>query len=260
MSEIKISGSIVVYKQNYDVLKAAVESFLSTNLNVLLFIIDNSPSDELKKITGVDVNCIRYVFTGANLGYGTAHNIAIREALALNSFCHLVFNADTFFEGNVLQALYDFMNLWPRVGHVMPKVLYPDGRLQRLCRTAPRFKSLFARRFLPFFMHNWFRESLNKTEYGDESYDEVMYNIPFLSGCFMFFRTQSLKEVGLFDERFFLYLEDADITRRILSRYDNAYYPHASVYHYYKKGSYKSLRLTLHHIKSAFYYFRKWGW
>jgi len=93
-------------------------------------------------------------------------------------------------------------------------------------------------------MHDWFRKSLNKTEYGNESYEEVMYNVPFLSGCFMFFRTHNLSEVGFFDERFFLYLEDADITRRILTKYNNAYYPGAVIYHHYKMGSYKSLRLT----------------
>lgn len=260
MSKIKISGSIVIYKQNYEVLEAAVNSFLSTDLEVFLFIIDNSPTDQLKRIATIAPGRIRYIFNQANLGYGAGHNIAIREAVKCGAPYHLVLNADTFFDKDVPEILFHFMNSHNHIGHVMPKVLYPDGRLQRLCRATPSFRSLLARRFMPFFMHRWFRKSFDKTEYGHESYNEKMYNVPFLSGCFMFFRTRALEEVGLFDERFFLYLEDADITRRILTQYDNAYLPDAIIYHYYKKGSYKSLRLTLHHIKSAFCYFRKWGW
>lgn len=260
MDELNISGSIVVYNQNYDILKAAVDSFLATDLKVLLFIVDNSVIDHLKTIADVDPIRVRYIFNGTNLGYGAGHNIAIREAMALNSTYHLVFNADTFFDGSVLETLYRFMNRHPQMAHVMPKVLYPDGRIQRLCRSVPSFKSLFARRFLPFFMHDWFRRSLSKTEYGNETYEDLLYNVPFLSGCFMFFRTTCLKEVGLFDERFFLYLEDADITRRMLKKYTNVYYPYCIIYHYYKKGSYKSIRLTFYHIRSAITYFRKWGW
>ena len=57
-----------------------------------------------------------------------------------------------------------------------------------------------------------------------------------------------------------MYIEDADLTRRILQVAETAYYPKAEVYHHYAKGSYKSWRLTWYNIKGAFIYFNKWGW
>ena len=84
--------------------------------------------------------------------------------------------------------------------------------------------------------------------------------VPCLSGCFMFIRTKVLREVGLFDERFFMYMEDVDLSRRIHRRFRTVYYPAAAVYHEYEKGSYKSATLLAHHLLSAIKYFNKWGY
>jgi len=85
-------------------------------------------------------------------------------------------------------------------------------------------------------------------------------NVPFLSGCFMFFRTQVLKDIGLFDENIFMYMEDIDINRRIHAKYKTIYYPNVSVYHEYERGSHKNLRLLRISIESSIKYFNKWGW
>ena len=69
-----------------------------------------------------------------------------------------------------------------------------------------------------------------------------------------------MRQVGLFDERFFMYLEDVDLTHRIGAVAQTIYYPHVCVIHAYARGSYTSLRLTGHHARSAVRYFNKWGW
>lgn len=84
--------------------------------------------------------------------------------------------------------------------------------------------------------------------------------VPYLSGCFMFIRTKVLEKVGLFDERFFMYLEDTDLSRRIHKISKTIYYPYVHIYHEYGKGSYKNLKLLKYHIDSAIKYFNKWGW
>jgi GT2 family glycosyltransferase len=84
--------------------------------------------------------------------------------------------------------------------------------------------------------------------------------VPHLSGCFMMLRTAVFETVGLFDERFFMYLEDVDYSRRVHTRYKTVYYPEVSVYHQYHKGSYKRWRNLKYHIVSAVKYFNKWGW
>ncbi len=90
-------------------------------------------------------------------------------------------------------------------------------------------------------------------------YDKVM-DVPFLSGCFMFLRTEALRNVGLFDESIFLYTEDTDLTRRIHKHYRTIFYPEVTIYHYNQRGSYKDFVIFIHHILSAIKYFNKWGW
>ena len=95
---------------------------------------------------------------------------------------------------------------------------------------------------------------MRNTEYNKE------FVIPYATGAFMFFRGSILKRLGGFDENIFMYLEDADITRRLNKISKCVFYPYDKVVHLWAKGSHKSLKLTLINIKSAVYYFNKWGW
>ena len=76
----------------------------------------------------------------------------------------------------------------------------------------------------------------------------------------MFLRMEALKKVGLFDERIFLYTEDIDLTRRIHRHFRTVFYPHATIYHYHERASYKNVRILFHHVTSAIAYYNKWGW
>ena len=198
---------------------------------------------------------MEYHFVGKNLGYGAGHNYAIRKMIDRFEY-HLVVNPDIYFEVGVLDGLIGFMDAHREVGLVSPKILYPDGSIQYLSKRLPKPLDLFGRRFLPFFMLQKRRDYLEMRETG---YDREM-DSSFLSGCFMFFRTEALLQVGLFDERFFLYCEDLDITRRIAERYRCVFLPSISVFHHFGKGSYKSLRMLGIHVVSAVRYFNKWGW
>ena len=260
MKEVQITGSIVLYKNDYTIVEAAVKSFLSTGLKVFLFLIDNSPGRELEALSTIDPVRIRYIFNNKNPGFGAAHNIAFQQSFQLNAAYHLVFNPDVYFEAATLEQLYNYMEVNRNTGQIMPQVLYPDGSLQFLCRKNPTFSNLFSRRFFPRQLRDLLAKKMGKYEYKDHNYHQPIYNVPFLSGCFMFLRTDILKEAGGFDERFFLYMEDADLTRRILQRSQTVYYPDAFIYHHYTKGSYTNLKLTWHHMRSAVTYFNKWGW
>jgi GT2 family glycosyltransferase len=76
----------------------------------------------------------------------------------------------------------------------------------------------------------------------------------------MFLRNETLKKVGLFDDKIFMYLEDADLTRRILEVSRTVYFPDAVVYHHFARLTHKKIKFKWITIKSAFYYFKKWGW
>ena len=90
-------------------------------------------------------------------------------------------------------------------------------------------------------------------------YDKIM-NIPYLSGCFMLLRTKAVQQAKLFDERFFMYPEDMDLTRRIHRNYLTVYFPQATIIHNHEKASYKSLKMLWIHAVNMCRYFNKWGW
>ncbi len=251
--------SIVLYNPQESQVIRAVDSILNTNLKIKLYLIDNSPQRNILKLPVVDSR-VEYIFVGKNLGYGRANNIAIRESIESKTPFHLVMNPDVYFKGDILEKIYTYMSQHKEVGLLMPKVLYPNGNLQYLCKLLPTPLDLFGRRFLNFGPFKRFLEKRNKIyELRFTGYNEIM-EVPYLSGCFMFIKVDVLKKIGLFDERFFMYMEDVDLSRRIYRVAKNIYFPHVYIYHEYGKGSYKDLKLLYHHINSAIKYFNKWGW
>ena len=84
--------------------------------------------------------------------------------------------------------------------------------------------------------------------------------VPSISGCFLFLRTKAFKNINGFDERFFMYMEDVDLVRRISMNSKVVYFPSVYVFHGYAKGSYSNIKLLIYHIRSAVLYFNKWGW
>lgn len=239
-------------------LQESINSFLNTELNVKLYLVDNSPSDELKKL-GMDSR-VEYIHNPSNPGFGAAHNIAIEKAIEEGSKYHLVLNPDIYFNKGTLEEICNFMDANKNVGQLMPKVTYPNGDLQYLCKTNPTFFDLFARGFMPPFLKKAFSKRMNRYEYRDQDYNKAIYDIPYLSGCFMFLRSSTMKEVGFFDDKIFMYLEDADLTRRFLEVSQTVYFPNVQVYHHFAKLTHKELKFKMITIESAFIYFNKWGW
>ena len=255
---MKLSASIVLYKTKVEGLKKVIDSYFAYQGQKQLFLVDNSPSDELKNIVAMYPNNeIHYIFNNANMGYGKAHNIAIRKSIEQGQPYHIILNPDIIIEKGALEKLTDYMEQHPEVGNIMPKIIYPDGELQYLCKLLPSPIDLIFRRFIP--VKKW-KDAINKRyELHSFGYDKIM-NVPNLSGCFMFLRTEALKKVGLFDENIFMYLEDIDLNRRIHTKYKTIYYPDATVIHEHQKESYKNKKLLKAHIKYAIYYFNKYGW
>jgi GT2 family glycosyltransferase len=253
---IEISCSIVLFHNPVVEITKAINSFLSSTKNAKLYLVDNSADDSLRYV--FNQHRVEYIYNGRNLGYGAAHNIAIEKAIGVSKY-HLVLNPDVQFEPEIINRLSKFMEQHNDVGLVMPKVLYPNGNMQYLCKMLPSPTHLFLRRFIPGPVKKLFKNTLEKYELKNKDYNAIM-ETPNLSGCFMFIRTSIFKEVGMFDERYFLYLEDTDLCRRINERYRTIYYPIVSIIHGYSKASYKSFRLMKLHLKSSVKYFNKWGW
>jgi len=251
-----IHASIVLYHNNELLLKKVIESFLATELDVMLYLVDNSKTDDLRYLDTID-DRIEYIFNRGNLGFGVGHNIALEKSITEGVTYHLVLNPDVYFEKSVLEKLMEYMDTYKDVANVMPKILYPNGDIQYNCRILPTPSELFIRRFIPF--KNYVAKKNRVYELHDSGYDKEM-NIPFLHGSFMFLRVSALKEVGLFDENIFMYMEDVDLNRRLFAKYKTMFYPKVHIYHVFARDSRNNLKLLFAHIRSSIYYFNKWGW
>jgi GT2 family glycosyltransferase len=252
---MRLSCAVVSYHNDPEQIAEVLRSVASTPMDIALYLIDNSDNDKLAAVA--HEFGAHYIHRPDNPGFGVAHNLAIAAALEQGADYHVVLNPDISFSPEVLPALFAYMEQHRDIGLIMPDIRYPDGSRQHLCKLLPHPVDLTVRRFLPGLYRLSGRLEHYEMRRGD--YDRIM-EVPALSGCFMFLRSSVLKQVGGFDERFFMYLEDVDLSRRIGRVARTVYFPGVSITHAYQKGSYKNSALLLRHIRSAVQYFGKWGW
>lgn len=249
-----IIASIVTYHTKYSDLAKLVEQLVNSTV-FKIYIVDNSMNDGLREIGGLSYKIV-YIHS-LNLGYGSGHNIAIEKSMEDGAKYHIIINPDICIPSGAIEELTHFMNENIDCGLVMPKILYPDGRIQYLCKLLPTPIDLLGRRFSP--LKKQIERCNDKYELRFTNYDKIM-EVPSLSGCFMFIRMSTLKLTGNFDKRFFMYAEDLDLCRRIGEVSKTIYYPNIFVFHEYAKESYKNDKLLKYHILSIIKYFNKWGW
>jgi GT2 family glycosyltransferase len=249
-----VVGSIVLFKTRRGEIEHAIEQFLSVPLRTHLCVIDNSPRRCV--FSAYDPARVTYFFANRNLGYGRANNIALRAAAGRSPYS-LVMNTDVTYEPRVVERLVEFLDAHPNAGLVGPKVRYPDGSLQHVCRLLPTPANMFLRRFAP--RSKWTERSDARYELRSWNHDTVA-NIPYFQASYVMLRTDLCNQLGGFDERFFLYGEDIDLTRRIHEVADTLYIPDVHVTHEYRRYSNSSLRGTWYGIQNNCRYFNKWGW
>lgn len=248
-----ITISIVTYKTDLEELTKCLQS-LDSPLVSKIFIVDNSQEKYIKDF------CTQYtnvIYIGSeNVGYGAGHNQALRKVLDTDDKYHIVLNSDVYFKPDVLDKLVRYMDTHEDVAQVQPNIVFPNGEMQYTCRMLPTPANLIFRRFLPKPMV----EKMNYKyllQYNDHTQE---MNVPYHQGSFMFFRTECFKKVGLFDERFFMYPEDIDITRRMHKHYRTMFWPGVTVVHAHRAASYKSKKMLKIHMENMIKYFNKWGW
>lgn len=254
MNKPKLTASLVLYNSQSAQFETAISSFIDAAPDSQLFVMDNSPVP-LQSNWFAHPQVV-YVHNECNLGFGAAHNRAMRSCL-MSSDLHLILNPDIRLNTSAISYLVGRFEADPGLAAAMPTILYPDGELQRLCKLLPSPLDLFIRRFLPV---------ANIRRWIDRRYEmhalsqEVPSEVPSLSGCFLLVKSSALQEVGGFDESFFMYMEDVDLVRRLASIGKAMYFPNVSVIHEYAKGSYRDPKLLRYHLNSAVKYFNKWGW
>ena len=254
------TACIVTYNREQEELNRILNCFKKIKLKFKLWISDNSEKDILRNfIENFSDDRIKYIFNNSNKGFGAGHNIVLQKLIEENekSEFHLMINADVFFEENTIEKIIAYMRKNSDIGQIGPRIYESNGEINRSCRLLPTPLNLIFRRFFPV------KSIVEKMDYSYEMkwYDyKSTIEVPILSGCFIFIRTDILKDIGVFDERYFMYMEDYDLCRRIGKKYKVVFYPKVNIVHKHGKASYKSRKMMIVHIKSAIKYFNKWGW
>lgn len=251
----RLSASIVLYNTDSFELTKTINSIFCENLNIKLFLIDNSSQDNLRVLE--KDQRIEYIHNPSNPGFGAAHNIAIHKAIEENFNYHFIVNPDIYFEGAVISPMIEFMKNDSTIGMMMPQILNLDGTVQHLPKLLPAPISIVWRKLKK--PKKAYEKFINRYELRDIPEKEI-YNAPVLSGCFTLLNLEAIKNVGGYDDKFFMYFEDWDLSRRIHSQYKTIYFPRVSVYHGYESGANKSRKLFKIFVNSAMTYFNKWGW
>ena len=252
---MNLSASIVVYCPNCEDLARIIRSFFTLNVDVKLHLIDNSPTENLKSL--IDDSRIEYIHNPSNPGFGAAHNLAIKKAIETGAKYHFIINPDVYFDGDIITPMISFMEADSQIGMMMPQILNLDGSIQNLPKLLPTPYSVLMRKFKK--PNSVYDDFINKYELRFVK-EKLIYNAPILSGCFTLLNLGAIKEVGMYDDNYFMYFEDWDLSRRMHMKYKTIYFPLVSVYHGYESGANKNSKLFKIFIKSAIHYFNKWGW
>ena len=234
---------------------AALADCTAPDLAFRVFLLDNGSQDGTLDVVAPFLADPRFTWVRSprgNVGFGAGHNQLLP---LLDSDFHLVLNPDATVDAGTLTGLAGFLEEHPDVGMAVPRIEDASGKLQYLCRRTPTPLDLLARN-LP---GPWFAARRRRHAMQDKDHTRP-FDVPFASGCAMMIRTALFRQLGGFDERFFLYAEDADLTRRINAISRTVYVPTARVVHLWRRGSHRSLAHAWMHLRSLLRYFRKWGW
>lgn len=265
MRKIKLSISIVVYQEIFLQIKDCLSSLIGSipdEIRYEITLVDNGAL-ELNKDFSFEIELkkcfpnlpIYYLVSTKNGGYGYGHNQVILKSQA---DYHLILNNDVYMMPNTLKNALDFMQQHKQVGMLVPDVYDMDEKRVYLCRHNPSLWISFLRRFAPSFLKKIFQKQLSKFQMQDKNYNKNMFKLSNPTGCFMFCRLELLKQLGGFDEKFFMYYDDSDLGRRMAKISLIAYSPAVKIKHVWRRAAYQDRRMAWIASKSALYYSWKW--
>lgn len=258
---VQLSVCIVAYHNYDDIAKAisSLEEYTPKEIKKQIYIVDNSEVSEkqksdlaffYEKIRQYEDICV--VSVGKNLGFGKGHNYIIDE---IESEYHAIVNPDIIFVEDAFSPIINYMNENKDIGMCIPNITDDTGKRLHVYRKELTVYDMFIR----MFCKKLFPKRVAAHTLQNQDYTKP-FQVPFGQGSFLVIRTELFKELGGFDERFFMYLEDADLCKRVNQVSKLMYYPGASVIHKWEQGSHKNRKLLKYHIQSMRKYFQKWGY
>lgn len=198
--------------------------------NLTTVVIDNNSGDGIEQMLAEEFPAVVFLQTGENSGYTGGNNFGIRHAINSGAKYVLVLNPDTVVVNpNFVAEMVSHLEANPRIGIAGPRVFYREpGNVQNTVLFAP---GLWRN------LTNWFAYRLNPESFQLSGDREVEAEV--LNGVCLLMRTDCLKQIGLFDETIFMYIEDADLDYRARQHgWQVRYLPIDSIVHKQKTSGY----------------------
>jgi len=254
---------IIVNYRSMGLLKQCLKNIsrLQLPLSFEIIVVDNASHDQSANMVATLFPTVHYVQLPDNRGYSVGVNSGLRVA---QGRYRLILNPDIAIFGHELERMVEFMDSSPEIGVVGPKLINPDGSLQYTCYNFPSFfMPLYRRTFLgqlPWvkrrladYLMTWWDHSRNR-------------DVDWLLGGCLLIRATALQQIGLLDERFFMYFEDVDFCRQCWQRgWRVTYFADSEIVHYHQRSSAEQWWPTAmfsltsrEHIKSWLKYFAKY--
>lgn len=271
---VSLTVSIVLYNSPIPLLDRCLASLEKAALTardagilggLTLYLIDNAShtgyrqelASLVSRFRGATEFALEYRPLEANRGFGAGHNSVLD---ALDSDFHIILNPDAELSPLALQSGLDRMVAEPATALLSPRVTGANGEQEFLCKAYPSVFVLLLRGFAPQFVRRLFQDPLDAYELRERCSSGMPAEVELASGCFMLLRSDALQAVAGFNEQFFLYFEDFDLSLRLQRQGTLVFDPQVQVTHY---GGYAASK-GLHHVRlfaqSAVRFFNLHGW
>lgn len=271
---VRLSVSVVLHNSSLELLQnclhslyVATQKACSTSCleRVVVYIIDNNSASDyrarLEKVLAVvpadDGFRISFLPELDNRGFGAGHNCVIG---GLNSDFHLVLNPDVELEAESLERGLSRLLADDSIALVSPRVIGAEGELEFSCKRYPSVLVLMLRGFAPDFLRRLFNRRLSVYEMRDLCSGTEEVDVDIASGCCMLVRTAALRAEQGFDEEFFLYFEDFDLSLRLGKHGRLVFSPGMRIVHHGGYAATKGLRHILYFVQSGIHFFNCHGW
>jgi GT2 family glycosyltransferase len=256
-----MSLSVVIVSWNTKKLVLqCLESLESTrsHLPVEIILVDNASSDGTAETVCEQFPHVRLVQNESNLGFAKANNIGM--SFSSGKYVCLV-NSDVVVPEGCLEKMLDYMDKHPDIGMLGPKMVLPDGTIGQSCVRFPTVWTWFCNALA---LDSIFKGTRLSGDFILRNYDHnKIQDVDVLTGWFWMVRREASDQVGVLDDRFFMYGEDIDWPKRFHEAgWRVVFYPEAEAIHHCGASTDRApTRFYVEMNRANLQYFRKHhGW
>lgn len=246
-------------------LESLARDVQGAGLQIQSAVVDNASSDGIEQELAKRFPQVQCLANWKNFGFGAANNVALHR---FDAKYYFLINPDVTFPENqkITQALFDFMEKYPKIGLVAPKLILENSSIQPSCLRRPGFWDQ------PFYRlgfqkkYRWVRKRVDRLLMADFDHNRIL-PVDWVTGAALFIRGDVLRQIGFFDERFFMYFEDCDLCQNFWEHGWPVYYKgDVFLFHRHERASAKisglksifQNELTRVHLSSLIKYWFKW--